>query len=50
MFQWVTFPGKCLSLGFAVKLLTGSKNVVMLMNRYGHCASSKTICQIDMSL
>ena len=36
-------PGKHLSLGFAVKALTGSKNVVTLMNRYRHCASSETI-------
>ena len=43
-------PGKYLSLGFAVKALTGSKNVVTFMNRYGHCASSETIHRIDMSL
>ena len=42
-------PGKHLSLGFAVKALTGSKNVVPCMNRYRHCASSETIHQIDMS-
>ena len=43
-------PGKYLSLGFAVKALTGSKYVVTLMNRYGRCASSETIHRIDMSL
>ena len=43
-------PEKHLSIGFAVKALTGSKNVVTLMNRYGHCASSETIRRTDMSL
>ena len=43
-------PGKHLSLGFAVKPLTGRKNVVTLMNRYGHCVSSETIPRIDMPL
>ena len=43
-------PGKYLSLGFAVKALIGSQNVVTLMNRYGYCASSETIRWIDMSL
>ena len=43
-------PGKHLSLGFAVKPLTGRKNVVTLMNRYRHCVSSETIPRIDMSL
>ena len=43
-------PGKHLSLGFVVKPLTGRKNVVTLMNRYGHYVSSETIPRIDMSL
>ena len=43
-------PGKHLSLGFTVKALPGSKNVVTLMNRYGHCGSSETIRRINMSL
>ena len=43
-------PGKHLSLGFAVKALTGNKNVVTLINRCGHCASSEIIRRIDTSL
>ena len=43
-------PGKHLSLGFALKSMTGSKKVLTLMNRYGHCASNETVRRVDMSL
>ena len=43
-------PRKHLSLGFALKSMTGRKKVLTLMNRYGHCASSETVRRVDMSL
>ena len=43
-------PGKHLSLALAVKSLTGSKQVVTLMNRYGHSASNETSRRLDMEL
>ena len=43
-------PGKHLSLEFALKSMTGSKKVLTLMNRYGHCASSETVRRVDISL
>ena len=30
--------------------MTGSKKVLTLINRYGHCASSETVQRVDMSL
>ena len=42
--------GKQLSLGLALKAITRSKKVLTLMNQYGHCASSKTVQRVDMSL
>ena len=36
-------PGKQLSLGFALKPMGRSKKVLILMNHYGHCASSETV-------
>ena len=42
--------GKQLSLGLALKAITRSKKVLTLMNQYGHCASSKTVRRVDMSL
>ena len=41
-------PGKELSLGFTLKSMTGSKKVLRLMNRYGHCASSETVRRVDI--
>ena len=43
-------PGKQLSLGFTLKSMTGSKKVLTLMNRYGHCASNETVRRVDKSL
>ena len=36
-------PGKHLSLGLTVKSITGSKNAVTLLNKFGHCASNEKI-------
>ena len=33
-----------------LKNYLGSRNVVTLLNRYGHCASNETIRQVDMGL
>ena len=44
------FPGKHLSLGLTVKSLIGSKTMVSLLNRFGHCASDETTTQIDLGL
>ena len=41
-------PGKHVGLGLAMKSMTGSRNVVTLMNRYGHCASNETLRRVDM--
>ena len=43
-------PGKHLGLGLALKSMTGIRNVVTLLNRYGHCASNETIRRVDMGL
>ena len=43
-------PGKQLSLGFVMKSMTGSKGVVTLLNKLGHCASNETIRRIDLGL
>ena len=43
-------PGKHLSLGLAIKSLTGSKPLVTLTNRFGHTAVNETIRRLDMEL
>ena len=43
-------PGKHIGLGLAIKSMTGSRNVVTLLNRYGHCASIETLRRVDMGL
>ena len=43
-------PGKHISHALALKSMTGSKRVVTLEQRYGHCASSETVRRIDMGL
>ena len=40
-------PRKHLSLGLTVTLITGSKNAVTLLNKFGHCASNEKIRHID---
>ena len=37
---------KHLMLGIALKSLTGSRNVIEIMNRLGHCVSYHTIEEI----
>ena len=43
-------PGKHLSLGLTVKSITGSKNAVTLLNKFGHCASNEKIRRIDIGI
>ena len=42
-------PGKHLSLGFALKSMTGSKSVVSLFNRFGQSIGDETVRRMDMS-
>ncbi|XP_061913285.1 uncharacterized protein LOC133656293 isoform X2 [Entelurus aequoreus] len=41
---------KSLCLGLTVRHLTGSSNVLSLLNRLGHCASRDTVVSLDTSL
>ena len=41
---------KSLCLGLTVRHLTGSSNVLSLLNRLGHCASWKAVVSLDTSL
>ena len=43
-------PGKQLSLGVAVKSMTGSRHVVTLLNEFGHCASNETVRRMEMGM
>ena len=43
-------PGKQLSLGFALKFMTGSKKVLILRNRYGHFVQAVKQCDELMFL
>ena len=43
-------PGKHLSLGLTVKSITGSKNVVNLLNKFGNSASNEKIRRIDIEI
>ena len=43
-------PGKQVSLGLTLKSMSGSKRIVQLVNRNGHCASSETLRRIDMGI
>ena len=40
-------PQKHLMLGIASQSLTGSKKVIEIMNRLGHCASYHTIEEVE---
>ena len=42
-------PGKHLSLRVALKSRRGSKSVVSLLNRFGHCIGDKTVIRMDVS-
>ena len=43
-------PGKHLSLGSTFKSMTGSKNAVTLLNKFGHCAGNEKIQRIDIGI
>ena len=43
-------PGKHVGLGLALKSMSGSKRVINLLNRNGHCASNETLRRIDMDM
>ena len=41
---------KHLNLGIAVKSMTGSKKLIGMLNRYGHCVSYPTIEELETKL
>ena len=43
-------PAKYLKLGMLLKTLTGSRRILELLNRMGHCASYHTIQEIETEL
>lgn len=43
-------PLKHLKLGLAMKSLCGSKQVIEMLNRYGHCVSYSTVEEIQIEL
>ena len=43
-------PSKHLKLGVALKSLTGSRKVIGILNRYGHCANYHAVEQIKKEL
>ena len=43
-------PSKHLQLGLAIKSLTGSRNVVEILNRMGHCVSYSTVEELETEL
>ena len=43
-------PGKQLALGVAVKAMTGSRRMVTVLNKFGHCVSSETVRRIEMAM
>ena len=43
-------PGKHLELGINLKSLTGSRKILDIMNRLGHCANYHTIEEVETSL
>ena len=43
-------PGKRISLGVALKLMTGSKSVVNLLSRFGHCISNEKVRKTDIGM
>ena len=45
-----TKPGKHLELGIAIKSMTGSKKIIQILNRFGHCASYSTIEEIETEM
>ena len=43
-------PSKHLKLGLAVKSMTGSKKLIGMLNRYGHCVSYTTTEEFETEL
>ena len=43
-------PSNHLQLGLAIKSLTGSRNVVEILNRMGHCVSYSTVGELETEL
>ena len=43
-------PGKHISLGVALKSMTGNKSVVNLINRFGHCISNEKVYRTDTGM
>ena len=43
-------PGKHLSLAIGLKSMSGSKQIVSLLNRFGHCASNEKVRRVDIGL
>ena len=43
-------PGKHISLGVVLKSITGSKWVVNLLNRFGHCIINEKVHRIDTGM
>ena len=43
-------PAKHLSFGLTVKSITGSKNAVTLLSKFGHSASNEKIRRIDIGI
>ena len=43
-------PGKHISLGVALKSMTGNKSVVNLINRFGHCISNEKVYRTDIGM
>ena len=43
-------PGKHLKLGIAVKSLTGSRKLIEMLNRYGHCANYHMIEEVETEM
>ena len=43
-------PGKRISLVVALKSMTGSKSIVNLLNRFGHCISNEKVRRIDIGM
>ena len=43
-------PAKHISLGVALKSMTGGKSVVNLLNRFGYCISNEKVRRIDVGM
>ena len=49
-FSGCKLPNKHLKLGVALKSLTGSRKVVEILNRYGHCAKYHAVEETELTL